>query len=455
MSKAKVASLDAPAQIDADTAPRAFYAAICDLNGIFRGKRLPGSKLDSAQGGGIRMPMSSIGVDIWGTDVAGTCLTMDQGDLDGVCTTTGRDLIDLGWAPDGNQPFLHLWMSKEDGSPYFADARQLLAEVLARFAKLGLRPVVASEVEFYLLDAQEGGLDPAQGRFSGLPSGSDNIYSISELVEVSGFLDEVYARAAACGIEVEAATAEGAPRQFEFNLLHQPDALKAADDTVLFKQILRNVAQRHGKEASFMAKPFPDHAGSGMHVHFSIIDENGHNIFDDGSATGSDMLRHAVAGLLDSMAEMTLAFAPHLNSYRRLCPGGLAPTTVAWGYENRTSALRIPAGPSIARRIEHRVAGADANPYIMLAAILGGALDGMQRKAVPPEPVACNSHEMDLPSLALDWRSALERFESSACAKTILHPEFVEAFAACKRQEQEVFAARVTEFELQTYRLSV
>lgn len=432
----------------------AFYAAICDLNGIFRGKRLPGGKLASTLAQGARMPMSSVGVDIWGTDVAGTCLTMEQGDLDGVCLPTGRDLTDLGWAQNGSQPFLHLWMSKEDGTPYFADARQLLAHILDRFDELGLRPVVATEVEFYLLD-QATGEGPSQGRFAGLPSGSDNIYSISELVEVSGFLDEVYDRAAACGIEVEAATAEGAPRQFEFNLVHQPDALKAADDTIFFKQILRNAAQRHGKEASFMAKPFPECAGSGMHVHFSIIDQDGRNIFDDGSEMGADALRHAVGGLLDSMAELTLAFAPHLNSYRRLCPGGLAPTTVAWGYENRTSALRIPAGPSAARRIEHRVAGADANPYIVLAAILGGALDGLQRKAVPPAPVASNSHEAGLPSLALDWRSALERFEQSATAKSILDPEFVEAFAACKHQEQEVFAARVTEFELQTYRLSV
>lgn len=435
--------------------PRSFYAAICDLNGIFRGKRLPASKLKSALEDGIRMPMSSVGVDIWGTDVAGTRLTMEQGDLDGICTLTGRELADLGWTKDGDQPFLHLWMSKEDGSPYYADARHLLAEVLKRFSAHKLRPVVATEVEFYLLDQKSDQGSSAAAHSNSALSSFDDIYSISELAKTSGFLDEIYETAAACNIEVEAATAEGAPRQFEFNLLHQADALKAADDTIFFKQIIRNIAQRFGYEACFMAKPFQHHAGSGMHVHFSIIDENDKNIFDDGTETGSDSLKYAVGGLLDTMTEMTLAFAPHLNSYRRLSPDGLAPTTVAWGYENRTSALRIPAGSCVGRRIEHRVAGADANPYIVLAAMLGGALYGLENKMEPAAPVSTNSHELDLPCLARDWNEALRQFEQSEKVKSILHPEFVAAFAACKRQEQEIFAERITEFELQTYRQSV
>jgi glutamine synthetase len=155
------------------------------------------------------------------------------------------------------------------------------------------------------------------------------------------------------------------------------------------------------------------------------------------------------------MAETTLVFAPHLNSYRRLCPGGLAPTTIGWGYENRTAALRIPGGPHGARRIEHRVAGADANPYLVLAAILAGALDGMERAVEPAEPVSSNSHDLQLPTLAKDWRQALEWFSASAGAQRLLHPEFVAAFSACKQQEQDVFAARVTDFEISTYRTSV
>jgi glutamine synthetase len=432
-------------------APQSTTAAICDMNGIFRGKRVPADRMPKLLKDGIRMPMSSIGVDIWGTDCAGTQLTMERGDLDGVCTWTGREPLDLG----AGGPLVPMWMSKEDGSPYFADGRHLLADVLARLARIGLTPVVATEVEFYLLDPNSVGAAPARGRPVSAPGDIDNIYSLDEINEFNAFFDDVYATAEACGIDVDAAIAEGAPRQFEFNLMHKADALKIADDTVFFKQILRNVAKRHGHLACFMAKPYPTHAGTGLHVHFSMQDADGRNVFDDGTERGSDTMLHAVGGLLASMADMTLVFAPHLNSYRRLCPGGLAPTTVGWGYENRTAALRIPAGPHQARRIEHRVAGGDANPYLVLAAILGGALDGIEARATPSKPVGTNSHELELPTLSRTWHQALERFSQAASTGRILHPEFVAAYSACKQQEQDVFAARMTDFEFSTYRVSV
>lgn len=439
---------------DMQTQPPAIYAAICDMNGVLRGKRLPAAYLDKVLRDGTRMPMSAIGVDIWGTDVAGTQLTLEQGDLDGLCLPTGRAALRTGW-PGQDCPLVPLWMSREDGRPYFADGRHLLADVLTRYTALGLTPVVATEIEFYLLDPaapQPSPAPPPPGSAAGF---ADSIYSVAELADTAAFLDEVYARAAACGITPEAATAEGAPRQFEFNLLHQPDALKAADDALFFKQILRNAARNHGFQASFMAKPFAEHAGSGLHVHFSVLDAAGRNIFDDGGPAGSDAMRQAVAGLLAAMAETTLCFAPHLNSFRRLKPGGLAPTTLTWGYENRTSALRIPAGPAAARRIEHRVAGADANPYIVLAAILGAALHGMQNQLQPPAPQVSNSHDADCAGIARDWHQAVDWLAGSTLAAAILHPEFIAAFVACKQQEQAVFADRVTDFELQTYRLSV
>lgn len=429
-------------------------AAICDMNGIFRGKRVPRAKLAKLGTEGIRMPLSSVGVDIWGTDVAGTRLTLERGDLDGICEATGRAALDLGFSGAGGL-LLPMWMKKEDGAPYFADGRRLLVDVLARFDRVGLTPVVATEVEFYLIDPTEAHPAPARGSASSPSRHADNIYSLAELDEFALFLDEVYAMAAANGIAVDAAIAEGAPRQFEFNLQHKADALRIADDTLFFKQIIRSAARRHGHLASFMAKPYPDHAGNGLHVHFSVLDRDGRNIFDDGTERGSDAMLHGVGGLLAAMAEMTLVFAPHLNSYRRLAPGGLAPTTVAWGYENRTAALRIPAGPHAARRIEHRVAGTDANPYLVLAAILGAVLDGIENRIAPGAPVGSNSHEVAAPTLARDWRQALDWFRASERAARLLQPEFVTAFAACKQQEQDVFAARVTDFEIETYRLSV
>ncbi|MCD2176937.1 glutamine synthetase family protein [Rhizobium sp. C1] len=431
--------------------PAHLYAAITDMNGIFRGKRVAAEKLGKLQKDGIRMPMSSIGVDIWGTDTAGTQLTMERGDLDGICEVTGRGLIDLGM----DAPVLPMSMRKESGEPYYADSRHLLQLVLERYRAAGLTPVVASEVEFYLIDPASDGVAPARPNTGGPPPSFDNIYSLEELSDTGAFIDDLCRCAAAAGIEVEAAIAEGAQRQFEFNLMHQPDALKAAEDTLFLKQIIRNVARRHGTLATFMAKPYPDKAGSGLHIHFSILDESGRNVFDDGTEKGSEIMRAAVAGLMDSMADATLIFAPHLNSYRRLSPGGLAPTTVGWGYENRTAAIRIPGGPHVARRIEHRVAGIDTNPFLVLATILGGALDGIARMLTPAEPVASNSHELDLQKLAKDWRQALERFETAESMKRILHPEFVTCFAAAKQQEQDVFAAQVTDLEIATYRLSV
>lgn len=443
---------DAPA-VEA-AGERHALAAICDMNGILRGKRVPAGKLSKLEAEGIRMPLSSIGVDIWGTDVAGTKLTLERGDLDGVCEATGRAPLDLGFAGAGGL-LLPMWMRKEDGAPYFADGRRLLADVLSRFDARGLTPMVATEVEFYLLDPAAAEPSPARGGAASQPGHFDNIYSLAELDDFAPFLDDIYAMAAANGIAVDAAIAEGAPRQFEFNLQHKADVLRIADDTLFFKQIIRNVAKRHGHLASFMAKPYPHHAGTGLHVHFSVLDRDGRNIFDDGGERGSDAMLFAVGGLLAAMAEMTLVFAPHLNSYRRLAPGGLAPTTVAWGYENRTAALRIPAGPHAARRIEHRVAGADANSHLVLAAILSAALDGIESRIAPSAPVRSNSHEVEAETLARDWRQALDWFAGSKRAARLLHPEFVAAFAACKRQEQDVFSARVSDFEIETYRLSV
>ncbi|WP_155095323.1 glutamine synthetase family protein [Paracoccus aestuariivivens] len=425
-------------------------AAHCDLNGVFRGKRLPLSAADKLASGGIRMPMSSIGVDIWGTDVIGNSLTFDQGDLDGIVEPTGRGPLPLAF---GATPalFTPMWMRKEDGQPFFGDPRRTLAAVLDQFAAHGLTPVVATEVEFYLVDPAARSAQPMAVPDVKHTDCSDTIYSMQELADVDAFLNEVYRIAADCGVAVDGATSESGPGQFEFNLMHGPDALKVADDTVLFKQIVRSAARRHGFAASFMAKPYADHSGSGLHVHFSLIDAQGRNIFDDGTREGTDAMRHAVAGVLAAMHDSTLIFAPHQNSYRRLRPGTLAPTTVAWGYENRTAALRIPGGPSVARRIEHRVSGADANPYLVIAAILAAALDGIATAAEPPAPLAGNVHDSDAPHIPADWRSALSVFETSPLIARLFHPEFIAMFTACKRQELDVFDREITALEYHSY----
>jgi glutamine synthetase len=184
-----------------------------------------------------------------------------------------------------------------------------------------------------------------------------------------------------------------------------------------------------------MAKPYPDYSGNGLHTHFSILDRDGRNIFDNGGPEGTERLRNAVAGCLAAMHDLTLIFAPHANSYERLIPEAHAPNQICWAYENRTSAIRIPSGNPVARRIEHRVAGGDVNPYLMLAAILGAALIGIEERLTPPAPITGNAYALDLPLLPDTWAAAIDVFEKSATVRRIFPEELIRNLVMTKRQE--------------------
>jgi glutamine synthetase len=236
-------------------------------------------------------------------------------------------------------------------------------------------------------------------------------------------------------ISADTAISESGPGQFEVNLQHGPDAMKAADDAWLFKLLVKGLARRHGFAASFMAKPYEQFSGNGMHTHFSILDAGGRNIFDDGTDRGSDALRAAVAGCLHALPDLTLVFAPHANSYDRLVPEKHAPTGIAWAYENRTAAIRIPSGSPRARRIEHRVSGGDVNPYLMIAAILGSALEGLEAGMQPPPPIEGNAYALDLPQIPDTWEGALRTFEESTVVPRIFKAELIRNYILTKRQE--------------------
>jgi glutamine synthetase len=199
--------------------------------------------------------------------------------------------------------------------------------------------------------------------------------------------------------------------------------------------LVKGLARRHGFAASFMAKPYPDYAGSGMHTHFSVLDEQGRNVFDNGGPEGTPMLHNAIAGCLNGMNDSTLLFAPHMNSYDRLVPDAHAPTGIAWAYENRTVAIRVPSGSPAARRVEHRVAGGDVNPYLTLAAILGAALVGIEDGATPPAPVKGNAYALDLPQVPADWPTAVAAFENSTVMPRIFHDELIRNLVQTKKQE--------------------
>ncbi|MCF6301625.1 MAG: glutamine synthetase family protein [Devosiaceae bacterium] len=423
---------------------------VCDLNGVLRGKRLPIEKLPKIFANEVRLPLSVVDVDIWGEDIAGSKLVFETGDADGIGMHTGRGILPVTW---GEKPsaMVPVWLALEDGSSFCSDPRRALDFIVQKFSKLGLTPVVATELEFYLVDPANNRPIPPKSPVTGKRLNADGVLSLDELEHFDGFISDVFEACKLQNIPADAAISENGAGQFEINMMHVADPLRAADDAVFFKRLVRGIARKHGFGATFMAKPYAKRAGNGFHVHFSLLDKKGNNVFDDGTNKGSDVLQNAVAGLLHTMFDATLTFAPHQNSFRRLSPGSHAPTAIGWGYENRTTAIRIPGGPNIARRIEHRVAGADANPYLVLASILGGALIGIQQQLKPNQPVSGDAYSSDLAHLPADWVSAIEAFENSPLMGEIYSSQLRTLYTGCKKQELKKFLAHITDFEYDSY----
>lgn len=422
----------------------------CDLNGQMRGKRVPGSygaKLDS---GAVRMPLSALNLDLWGADIEDSPLVFDSGDADGVLLPTDRGPVPMPWL-DQPSALVPLWMFHDEGRPFAGDPRHALAAIDSRFATKGWQVMAATELEFTLVDDRGEALAHPPKPGNGRVLAGEAILSIDQIDAFDGFFTDLYAGADAMGIPAQAAISESGIGQFEINLTHQP-LMRAADDAWLFKALVKGTARKHGLAATFMAKPFADDAGNGMHVHFSVVDQEGRNVFDDGGPDGTDLLRSAVAGCLQAMPASTLIFAPHLNSYARLVPGAHAPTGAAWAYENRTAALRIPGGAPAARRIEHRTAGGDINPYLMLAAVTGAALEGIEAGMTPPDPITGNAYEIQgLPQLAADMESAIDALTRDPMMARILPADLTDNLARTKRQEINRFSQIPTEQHWQTY----
>ncbi|WP_299646177.1 glutamine synthetase family protein [uncultured Jannaschia sp.] len=408
--------------------------AACDLNAQARGKRVPRRFAHALETKGTRFPFSILNLDIWGEDIEDSPLVFESGDADGALIPTERGFVPMPWL-DTPTALLPVWMFHHDGRPFAGDPRHALAAVLGRYAARGLTPVVATEMEFYLVDDSTRQLRVPKAPGSGKRRPGAETLSMRALDAFDLFFTELYDACEAMDIPANTAISEAGIGQFEIDLAHQPDALKAADDAWLFKLLIQGQARRHGFAASFMAKPYPDYAGNGMHVHFSVLDADGRNVFDDGTAKGSDTLRHAVAGLLSAAPASTLVFAPHLNSYDRLVPGAHAPTGLGWAYENRTAAIRIPDSPHEHRRIEHRMSGGDVNPYLLLAVILGAALAGIEDRATPPAPITGNAYAQDLPRIPDAWAAAIERFERDPLTPRLLPEALVRNMVLTKRQE--------------------
>lgn len=444
------AFLDAHPEIDS------IDLLISDLNGVMRGKRIPRENLSKAYDSGIALPASVFALDINGNTIEETGLGLATGDGDRLCRPIAGSLTTVPWAPKGNQAQLLMTMEELDGAPFFADPRQVLKRVLGRLTGMGLTPVVAVELEFYLVDRERaaGGLiQPPRSPQSGERATQSQLYSIQELDEYADFLEAVQTAARQQGLPLDTALKECAPGQFEINLLHGDDALAACDHAVLLKRLIKGVALRHGFEATFMAKPYGLEAGNGTHVHISLLDERGHNVFSEtgDDPLGSPRLRQAVAGLLATMPTAMAIFAPNLNAFRRFQPGLYVPLAPTWGYDNRSVALRVPAGPRAARRIEHRVAGADANPYLLLAVLLAAIHHGLSHELTPPPAITGNAYEQVAPSLTNSWQQALDLLEADAVLGEALGRDFLHVFVANRRAERNQAMQAVSRLEYDWY----
>ncbi len=425
-------------------------ALITDCNGVARGKWLPVQKLDAIEKQGLKLPKSALGLDVWGRDIP--ALAHANGDIDGYCHLVEGSLRPLLTERGVDQAQVLLSMFDKDGNPYMGDPRQVLQALVNRFTEKELRPCMAVELEFSLLPKPEtseaiGAALRDQNTVGG------NLYALSELDYHGPLLEALRQAFDTQDLPYEGIIKESAPSQFEINVAHSDDVMLLADQVIRMQRTIRAVSARHGFVASFMPKPIDDEAGNGLHVHCSLLDENGTNVFDDGGEEGSDLLRYAVAGGLELLPASMLLFAPSFNAYRRFQPGNHAPTESAWGYDNRTTAIRIPESPSAARRLEHRVAGADANPYLVLAAVLAGIWHGIENTLSPPNPIEGNAwdQEIDAPALPTTMDEAISVFDKSDVLSSYLTSEFKTPFLATKVQERNEFARRVTEFELETY----
>ncbi len=426
-----------------------------DLCGILRGKRVDIADLSTVYDKGMYLPGSMFALDVMGGTIQATGLGFDEGDADRPCLPVPGSLFPAPWmGPTVAQ--LQVQMLDHDRQPFFGDPRHVLDTVLERYARRGWRPVVAIELEFYFVDPERtaaGHAQPPPSRLTGRREHRTQINSMADLNSVSDILSEIAATCAVQDVPTGTALAEYGPSQWEVNLRHVDDARIACDQAIRFKRIVKGVALRHGLEATFMAKPYEDMAGSGMHMHVSVQDEAGDNIFASADDLGNDLLKQAAAGLIATMADGMAVFAPNANSYRRLRPESYVPTHATWGFNNRGVAVRVPVSGPEDRRLEHRVAGADANPYLLSAVVLAGMLHGIEKKLAAPEALTGNAYTQrsSAPRLPTDWPTALAQFGASSVLREFLGDRFVRLYEVTRRGEMQDFMTRLAPLDFAWY----
>jgi glutamine synthetase len=434
----------------------AFDIVLHDANGIGRGKIIRRHELIPFYTSGRHLPISILGLDILGEDVHETGLIWDQGDGDLRAWPIPGSLITLhGTAPPRGEVLMSMF--DLDGRPMTSDPRHALQRQVDALATEGLYPTGAFELEFFLLANERDGngrIQPARDVLDGRASTKTEVYSVDHLHGMLPLFSDIYAGAEKAGIKAETMISEYAPGQYELTLHYRTNVMQAADDLMRLKRIVRAQARAHGVTACFMAKPIEDYAGSGMHFHTSLCDSTERNLFvEDVEGQWNPMILHALGGLRATMGESMLVFAPHANSWRRFATQSYAPVSPTWGVNNRSVALRIPAGAKTGRRIEHRPAGVDANPYLVAATILAGIRHGLLHRINPGPATTGNGYEdgQDAPPIPLDWRTAIVAAKESGFLKAALGEDMHRTFTAIKAAEYARIARTVTEVEFDLY----
>lgn len=425
-----------------------------DQAGVARGKMMPSKKFTSNTS--LALPSAVFMATITGDypeNGNGFQYPENDGDL-----RLEPDLATLSVVPWEDDPTAQVICDivYQNGSRVEFTPRNVLRSIVEAYTNLGLKPVVAPEIEFYLVQNNpdpDYPLTPPVGR-SGRAIGGGQGYSIAGVNEFDELIDDMYHFSEAQGLEIDTLIHEEGAGQLEINLRHG-DPVELADQVFLFKRTIREAALKHDMYATFMAKPIQGQPGSAMHIHQSIVDiKTGNNIFTNADNSESEAFYHFIGGLQKHMANALVMLAPYVNSYRRLVPDVSAPVNLRWGYDNRTTAFRVPRSDPQSRRVENRLPSSDANPYLALAASLACGLIGLQDKIKPDEPATdtVNLNHIELPRGLVE---AVALFEDDKRLRAVLGDAFVTTYAAIKRQEFETFMDVISPWEREYLLLNV
>jgi glutamine synthetase len=427
-------------------------AIIPDLAGVARGKLVPAEKYVEEEG--MRLPESIFLQTVTG-EYPEDDSAINPSEIDIVLKADPTTIRVVPWAAEPTAQVIHdCWY--HDGRPVTMSPRYVLRRVLDLYATHGWKPVVAPELEFFLVEPNtdpDYPLKPPVGR-SGRPEIGRQSYSIAAVNEFDPLFDDVYAFCEAQDIEIDTLIHEAGAAQMEINLLHG-DPMNLADQAFLFKRTAREAALRHKMYATFMAKPMAREPGSAMHIHQSVVDaKTGQNVFSAADGSPTSLFFAHIAGLQKYLPAAMSLFAPNVNSYRRTTPHNSAPINVHWGYDNRTAGLRVPMSVPAARRVENRLGGADANPYLAIAASLACGYLGMVEGLKPTEPISGSAYDLPF-QLPRTLAEALQLLRDSRPLVELFGERFVRAYAAVKESEHEAFLQVISAWEREHLLLNV